>query len=177
MYLCQSFWSRGIALIELMVVLLIMALLAGGATLAFKVDPEHKLELEARRLMEVIRLAREHSIMQGMNIGLILESDAYSFTYYQEGIWQPMHMDRIMGHHHLAEGLAISLRVYEGTNKLSKDDLHTLDGRRYIPQILILSNGEVTPFSIYIGQIDNPGRFYVLQAKFNGQLNLSSSNN
>jgi len=176
MYLYQFFWSRGIAFIEMMVVLLILALLASGATLAFKVDPEHKLELEAKRLMQVIRLAREHSIMQGMNIGLILESDAYSFTYYQEGEWQPMHMDRIMGDHQLAEGLTINLRVYEGTKQFSKDDLHTLDGGGNIPQILILSNGEVTPFTIHIGQINNPDRVYILQVQFNGQLNLSSSN-
>lgn len=146
---------RGFTLVEVMVVVLIIGIMLTFATLSVGDRAAgDTLDLEARRLEELFRLALEEAELKGFEIGFRYTESQYQFLAVGgEGRWEP-----------IAEGplrprpiplpLEIRLRVDGRPVPPAQDQAPRAASREddeapeLEPQVLFLSSGELTPFSL-----------------------------
>ena len=134
---CQS----GFTLIELLIVVAILAVLA--ALIAPNIGTERRvgLQTEAGRLAQAVESARIAAVTQNRQWGLRIHRDGYAFEYYEldRKRWQPGEVTPFE-RRTLPEDFDISVST-------ESRSLRYPQGRK-TPPILILSSGEMTPFSI-----------------------------
>lgn len=135
----------GFSLLEVLVVLTILAILTGTVMLSFTgADSEQALKGAAERLAMRIELARQHSLTRNREWGIYVEEDAYRFAEFdpEQQVWVEQ-VQRPFDNVDLPElvGLSLDLEEYDTLPFEEEDGL---------PQILIFSSGEVTPFSIVL---------------------------
>jgi general secretion pathway protein H len=104
---------------------------------------DDRLDTEARRLQELIDLAADEAVLQGAELGFVQTTDGYAFLTLKDGQWIPA--DGVLRGRALAEPFYLQLRV-EGrpVPPLALDD----DKVPLKPQVLLLSSGEATEFSL-----------------------------
>lgn len=133
----------GFTLIELLIVVAILAVLA--ALIAPNIGAERRigLQTEAERLARAIESARIAAVTQNRQWGLRVLTDGYAFEHYasERKRWQrndsaPFELRS------LPEDFDLRLTIESRAVRFTQ-------GRKS-PSILILSSGEMTPFSIEI---------------------------
>ena len=147
--------ARGFTLIEILVVVVIIGLLAVGAVLAIGTSKrDDALETEAQRLVALIGYVREHAELTTREFGLRCEGDQYEFLAFdpRRGLWHDADADDIMRGRNLPPGLRIRLRI-EGRDVLLRPPKDT---EPLLPQMMLFSNGDVTPFELTIGREGTP---------------------
>lgn len=164
----------GFTLIEIMLVLLIIGIMVGLAAISLSTNPATTVDREARRLLAVLNEASDEAISSGTELALALTQDGVGESQYRlmlfdkqdlswklpdeeiaaSGIWRP---------HTLADDVSIELTL-EG-HSLSAQQLEqmarvqALGGpERVRPSILLLSSGELTPFTLQITHRDTDYR-------------------
>jgi len=131
--------SDGFTLIEIMVVMIIISVILSFATLSIgNAGLAQNLEQEKQRLASLLKLASQEAIMQSKEMGISFKTDGYRFYVLQGQEWQAITGgDNIFRPRILPQGLQIDIR---------------LDGEPIIdtslPQVLLLSSGEMTPFEV-----------------------------
>ncbi|AYC33514.1 type II secretion system protein GspH [Pseudomonas cavernae] len=146
--------ARGFTLIELLVVLVIIGGMVGLAVLSTGIaGPARALNNEADRLVGLIGVLAEEAVLDNREYGLRLSPAAYQVLRYEEssGKWLPL-----AGKDHQLpdwaelsfelEGQAITL---PGPAKEDKEQKAAADS---VPQLLILSSGELSPFRLRLGE-------------------------
>jgi len=159
--------SNGFTLIEIMVVIVIISVVLSFVTLSIgDGNLSQKLEQESQRLAYLLTLASNESVMQSKEMGVNFDKDSYRFCELQiemnlcttcnvinEGVFKP----RI-----LPVGIEAEIRL-DGepifSNKICQN----------MPQLLIMSSGEFTPFEI-IFTADNLG--YQLAGNMHGEITI-----
>lgn len=131
--------TAGFTLIEVMVVLVIIGVLVGMATLSMNQrSGEERLEEEAERLRALVGLAREQAIVRGRELGLGFSPGGYRFfTRGPEGEWQVMAGDAVFRPRALPADMALTLRL-DGTAVI-------LDDEPAEPQVFFLPTDEMVP--------------------------------
>lgn len=160
--------SRGFTLIEVTVVMVIIAILAGFAVLSLgNRSQDSRFETEARRLEKLIGLAAEQAETQGVEIGLRFDGNAYEFLALSpEGKWAPLQDTGSLRQRELPQPLFVGLTI-EGRGVKTgaqKDD-------EIKPQILLLSSGEATAFVVEL-HVPKQKDFYRLEGDALGHLKL-----
>jgi general secretion pathway protein H len=143
--------ARGFTLIEILVVVVIVGLLAVGAVLAIGTGKrDDALETEARRLESLIDYVREHAELTTHEFGLRCEGDRYEFLAFdaRRGLWKVAEADDVLRERTLPVGLRIRLRI-EGREVLLRPPKDT---EPLLPQVMLFSNGDVTPFELTLGR-------------------------
>lgn len=133
--------ERGFTLIELLVVLVILGCLVGLAVIGSGLaGPARELRGEAERLAGLIGVLADEAVMDNREYGLSFSHEGYRVLRYdsQRSTWQTVDQ-RV---HRLPEWVELRFEV-EG-------DVARLPGKQneQIPQLLILSSGEMTPFNL-----------------------------
>jgi general secretion pathway protein H len=165
--------SRGFTLLELLVVMIIIAVMVGMATIGLKRDYKDLLTEDANRLKALIMLGRDEALFQARSLGIRFSKDSYDFLIGGEtqGSWVPM-SDRQFRKRKLASGARLKILrnhapvgLASTINKFShniKDAKFGEDGKskgkakkQPKPQVFLLSTGEVTPFTI---ELEIPSR-------------------
>jgi len=154
--------SAGFTLVEILVVLVIIGTILSVAFLSFGLLADDKsLDREARRLSALIELVTDEAMLQGRDFGLEILSGGYRFVELDPLInqWFEVTGDDMMKARTLDEGTEFELFIEDHRVLLQATAKETErkenEGGRdltddYLPHILILSSGDVTPFDLLI---------------------------
>jgi general secretion pathway protein H len=136
---------RGFSLLELLVVIAIAAILTGTVILGFTgADVEQRLKGSADQLAYTIEMARQHALQRNREWGLFIGPGELRFAEYdaeqQQWVTQtqrPFGQVEVMSN--------VELRVEsEGLDQLPRD------AQAGLPNVILFSSGEVTPFTVYL---------------------------
>ncbi len=158
----------------------IIGIIVGFATLSVGGRAgDDRLQQEAERLDALMQIALEDAILYGKEVGLDLTPKGYRFLRLTDKGWQPIArsdhplrartLDSEMKLElHIPEGeqLKLAARASDARNKDKKDD-----GLR--PEVLFLSSGEVTPFTLELSATNAVSQ-YVLSGELTGKLTMTS---
>jgi general secretion pathway protein H len=143
----------GFTLIELMVVLVIVAVLAGLVVVGGGDTPARKLQREAQGLATLLNLAADEAVMQGAELGLFIDDDGYHFLMLDQesGLWQEIER-RPLQRHEFSQRYEVEFELDgERMGPQLQQRLQQLarrGGEAAAPLLLLLSSGEVTPFRL-----------------------------
>jgi general secretion pathway protein H len=161
--------AGGFTLLEIMVVAMIIGVLASFAVLSIGSRAlDDRMETEARRLQELLTLAADEAVLQGAELGFIQTTDGYAFLALKDGQWLPLDDVGALRARPLAEPFFLRLRVEGRPVKPVPEDVEPQELK---PQVLLLSSGETTEFSLDLRAQDY-GPHYVLEGDALGRLKL-----
>jgi len=177
--------SFGFTLIELLAVVAIFAIIASMVVLNIGSDPHRIMESTAKRFVGQLGLISEEAAMRGVEFGLLLDEEqgTYQFLVYDEYKWIPAPIPQYARPVKLSESLNatidleddLAVNYLEGGNTLLDEDFSSDDKEELLPQVAILSSGELTPFLLTLESTDETE---TLKIKINrqGQYELEREN-
>jgi len=175
---------RGFTLLELLVVVVLIAILTAAAvsTINF-VARDSDPHTEARRIAALASLAAEEALLTGREYGMRLDDDEIVFLLFDEstGQWQPLTEDNTFHPRPVPEALDFEL-VLEGqaivlgaaastTDDNDNDDEDVPDP----PQIMFLSSGEITPFTLTIAVREINGETWTVEGDLLGRMEITGN--
>jgi len=155
-------------------VLVIIAVISAVALLSLGIiGDDRKLQTEARRLTTLIELANDEAAILGRDYGLELTATGYRFVEFDQliGRWYELIGDDLLRARKIEEGMVFDLYIEERRvllefefaataqpeNEAAEDEedtAHADDASNltddYVPHILIMSSGDVSPFELEI---------------------------
>lgn len=138
---------RGFTLVEILVVVLIIGIMLTFASLSMgnRASVE-RLETEARRMEQLFRLALEDAEVKGYEVGFRLTDQRYEFLAIDDKRhWVPV-ADGPLRARTLMLPISYALRIEDRPVPPARE---TMEKKQPIePQILLMSSGEATPFSL-----------------------------
>ncbi|MBK1691690.1 hypothetical protein CKO33_05870 [Ectothiorhodospira mobilis] len=156
-----------------MVVLVIVATLAGFAVLAVGDGGRGRMVEEAVRSLEArMTLARDEAILLGRETAVGFHQTGYTFLHRvlvddRTLEWRPLEDDRPLRPRHLKDlGLELELRL-EGLPVALERDPEYPD-----PHVLLGSDGLMTPFQLRIRPAEGGDPLYLLQGQMDGRLHI-----
>ena len=163
--------SAGFTLIELMVVIVLIGIVFSFAVLSLGGDDVAELmEQEARRLVTVLDVASDESIIRGEELAMHFTDDSYAFLILGNAGWEKSQNDQLLKSHTLPAGIELHLEVEGELPLLGERDYDEEDeDDSLIPQVYILSSGEMTPFTVNLHSELSEAR-YNLTASLLGDL-------
>lgn len=146
--------SRGFTLLEILVVLVIVAVMAGLLVIGLKDSPQQRVRREASDLAALINAASDEAVMRGVEFGLVIDDSGYQFVYFdpEKKQWQPAR-ERGLAGHQFVESYAIDFAidgaaVDDNTRQRIQAFAQLSEEATLRPSLLILSSGELTPFRL-----------------------------
>ncbi len=153
---------KGFTLIEIMVVMVIIGVILGFATLSIGDGGQaRKLEQEMQRLASLLTLASQEAIMQAKEMGVYFEKGGYRF--YENGQVLTAQND-IFRPRLLPLGMQAEIRL-EG-------EPVNLDGTKNQPQLWLFSSGEFIPFEVILTVESDETLRYRLTGTVTGIMNI-----
>ncbi|GAA4344963.1 type II secretion system minor pseudopilin GspH [Kangiella taiwanensis] len=186
--------QKGFTLVEVLIALMIAALMISVATIALNDNEAAELKTKSRQLYGLLQVAQEESIIRGIELGVRIESDGYSFMIYNGGKWQPLEDHRLLKDIQLEEPVRIAVNL-EGQDALLENEAPEDDGdsergskggsatseneedknKAKTPQIYMLSSGEMNEFVVTIGLDRDEPIFYRIRGNYVGEIDFSNA--
>jgi len=88
--------TRGFTLVELLVVMVIIGLTLGMATLNAIPSPRQDLDKEAQRLALLLQLARDEAIVRNRLVAFEANGERYRFMVRGDAGWEPVTRDDLL---------------------------------------------------------------------------------
>jgi general secretion pathway protein H len=157
--------ASGFTLIEILVVIFIISIVTSVALLTISRNENKKIDAFAIELAQLITLAEEQAMLQPQVLGLLVDDQTLQFkSMHQSGdkiSWTVLE-DKLLGTREVPDDIALTLRLTAEKPK-EADDEKTDDDEtvKQIPQIIISTNGDLTPFSLYIGKRGQNPRYLI----------------
>lgn len=148
--------SKGYTLIEILVVLFIISITASIALLSLNRNQNKQVEIFTNELTQLITLAEEQAILQPAILGLHFSGHDFHFASYQPSItskeraWLPL-SNELLNKRVIPNNIEIKLEVNHMRADFNKNT----------PQIVISTNGDMTPFTIFIGTHGQKPRYAI----------------
>ena len=164
--------SRGFTLIELLVVIAIMGLIVSMVQFTFSGKrPEDALEKSSYHFAQLFESAATYGLLNKIELGLSVKNNSYRFVGYDGVKWSDIPNQDWLGEQTLPEGVAITLALddlpieepllfdssvftdqdddggYLSFDRLEKEK-QAQSEKLILPQVSILSGGDITPFSL-----------------------------
>lgn len=175
-------------MLEVVIAMAIIAIIAVGAFRFFGANHKGELKNHAYKLLGQLQIAQEESIIRGVELGLRIESDGYSFLIYNNEQWQELEDHQFLKNQEFEEPFALYVNV-EGQDSLLKNGSSESDEDKgsndslseseeenkpvKIPQIFMLSSGEMNEFYLTIGLDQSDGHFYRIAGNYLGDFKIS----
>jgi len=134
--------ASGFTLVELLVVMVIIGITLGLASLNAIPSPRQDLENEARRLALLLQLARDEAIVRNRLVAFEANGERYRFMVRNESGWQPVTRDDLLRERSFKNP---PLRlVLEPAGTTGPDLLRVTFGREPVdrPFVLTLASGD-----------------------------------
>lgn len=173
--------ERGFTLIELLVVVVIMGIVSAMMLLSFGIlGDDRALQQQARRMSSLLEMATDEAVLQGRDFGLEILQHGYRFVEYDALLdqWHEVIGDDLLRPRQLEEGMEFELRLEGRPVELAEEaadmqvDEETDRSRNgYLPHVLILSSGDVTPFNLRLVRWADRSEV-VLEMTLNGELEI-----
>lgn len=165
-------YHSGFTLIEIMAVLAIMGIVISVISFNnFSPTPSEELEKQAKRFQIVVDMASDFAVLNQQELGIRIEPETAEYIFMQldeEQNWQLLEGQQAFGRYQLPEPYSLALELdelpwIEEDNLFSDgilDESLSFDEDRVDigseeeekklppPQIMLLSSGDVTPFSL-----------------------------
>jgi len=164
--------ARGFTLIELLVVLVIIGTMVSMAVLSIgSSSGSRELRNEAERLAALIGVLADEAVLDGQEYGLRVTPESYQVLIYDSlsGTWSEADSQK---EHRAPASLRLTLELDGEALKLPEpdvqDDQPGLASNReekkepLVPQLLILSSGELSPFRLRLEERRAGGNAYAL---------------
>ncbi len=180
----RSCRGRGFTLIEVLVVVLIMVIISSLAVLSLgNLGDDRELQDQARRMTSLIEMASDEATLQGRDFGLQLLQRGYRFVEFDPLTeqWSEVFGDDLMRSRTLAddtefdlflEDRRVLLRVDAAETERTDDDSDLTQD--YLPHVLVLSSGDITPFVLEIFRTTDRASVF-LSASPAGELKVGTS--
>lgn len=153
--------GQGFTLIEILVVLFIISIVTSVALLSISRHQNKQLETFTNQLMQIVSLAEEQAMLQPIVLGLSLRDQAFQFstlksdmTADEKNKWMAF-QDTILSKQAIPDDIQVGVEVGNQTASSSEKADKTN------PQIIISTNGDITPFTIYIGKRGEKPRYMI----------------
>lgn len=153
--------TQGFTLIEILVVLFIISIVTSVALLSISRNQNKQLETFTNHLTQIVSLAEEQAMLQPIVLGLSLKDQAFQFSTLKNDVtadkknkWTAF-QDTILGKQAIPDDIQVGVEV--GNQTASSTD----EADKTNPQIIISTNGDITPFTIYIGKRGEKPRYMI----------------
>ncbi|MEH8022212.1 type II secretion system minor pseudopilin GspH [Rheinheimera metallidurans] len=171
----QQRCTTGFTLVEVMLVMLLIGLLATTVVMSFSGESnEEKLEKEAERFQQIFQFVAETAMLKQQEWGLYVQNERYGFLYYnnKDAKWleadQPVSLQQYKLPHDISLQLELEGLPGEDDNLLSQLDWQLDDETKpdekskvpVLPQVFILSSGEISPFKLILKKTTNLTALY-----------------
>lgn len=141
----------GFTLIEVLVTLFVLAVVAGIVVIRLGGDDRQEVvDREATRIAALIEMARERAMLESEEWGFTLTPETYQFLRLDldENRWMPL-AERPFHERELPEAVTLRLTLADRGRIDGQDTLVlTRDRSGPRPVLLLLSSGEMTPFTL-----------------------------
>ena len=179
--------QRAYTLVELLVVLVIIGVVVGIATLSIAAlgrDPP--AEKASREIADLATLASQEAVMRGQEYGLRVEPHSYAFYIYDGRRWAEIKDDPSFRRHDLGDEVTLSLELQgapvtlapapataaaDATAAAPAATSTTIAGdsaSQALPQLLLLSSGELEPFTLRVVGVDKDQPWLVTGSLMDG---------
>lgn len=150
----------GFTLIEMMMVIVVVGILASAIQFTFRGNQSDKqLAKESQRFAAMFELASEYGMLNNVELGLYIEEQRYQFLAFDGQQWVALSEAETLVPVELPENMGLSLTLDELPIEPSlltdlqlvlaeQDDFKEDEDLPPQPQVLMLSGGDITPFSV-----------------------------
>lgn len=143
----QSDAMRGFSLLELMVVILVIGLIYGVATVSLSTVSSDPLEKEIERLRYSMQVGQTEAIVRSQPIAIGFTDKGYRFYKLEGKTWEALETERLLAAYELPSDVDAELFLDNISVILPEEAPQK-------PQVYILPTGESSPF---VYQIDKGG--------------------
>ncbi len=158
--------QAGFTLIEIIVVVLIIGVIVSFAVLSVADRAQDdRLDNEARRLTELLRLASDEAVLLGVELGLRSDGRSYEFVMIgEEGTWTLYETTGPLRRRALPDGMDLKVETEEFSAPATEEN-------DLVPSVLFLSSGELSPFSILVSAT-GATKVYEIKGDLTGKLEM-----
>ncbi|NOU51879.1 prepilin-type N-terminal cleavage/methylation domain-containing protein [Pseudoalteromonas sp. JBTF-M23] len=178
---------QGFSLIEILVVIVIIAFATKMVTYSFGGDMEEELEKKALRTHSVLNMASEFAVLNQVELGLHLDKNVLELLVFDGDKWTPLESEELYKPIEFSDQYRVELNIedlaWSQDNLLEQSNWRELMGtdadesllelkKLKVPQVLILSSGEVSAFQITIELAEQNEPVYFIEGEFMAPVNL-----
>ncbi|GDY27721.1 type II secretion system protein GspH [Agarivorans sp. Toyoura001] len=169
--------QQGFTLLEVILVLLLMSIGIYSVVMSVSGSSEQKIvEQQAKRLAALVQYAQEQALLTGYDYGIYSDAERYQFVRMEKQRWiklddrifkekvfeQPYFIELSLEDAELEEqGYGSGSLGFEEGDLFEKDFITEEVKQSIVPQVLLLSSGEVTPFKLIFAYEDSQNRWQV----------------
>lgn len=165
-------YQHGFTLLEVLVVLVIIGIVAGFVAMSIGGGTtDERLRTEAQRLVQLMSLASQTAVINSRQLGFIAGANGYRFVQLQNNRWQSFPNDRPLRPRALPAPLRLELSANDIKLPPAGDDSNTHGKHPNTPEVLFLSSGENTPFTLLV-KANDVGDYYRIHGDLTGKLEL-----
>jgi len=174
---------NGFTLIEVMLVIVIAGLMVSAIQFSFSGDKaEETLDQSSRRFAGVFDIAAEYGMLNNVELGLMVSKNSYQFLGFDGVKWTDVSENELFIEYQLPDGVELVLQLddlpieepqlfdsklfteqqkekessFDLDNDQEDDDSDSeIKKKKLIPQVYMLSGGDITPFSLRFQFIEN----------------------
>jgi len=173
--------KSGFSLIEIMVVLVIIAFATNMMIYNLGGGQEDELEKSAVKMTTVINLAADYAVLNQLELGFHLDKNILEFLAFDGEKWIPLTGNKVFKAVKFPPFLDVELQLddlpWAEENLLEQVDwrelMDTDDEESFleldklkIPQVILLSSGEISPFSLSLSLKEQAEPTFFIQGEF-----------
>ncbi len=177
---------NGFTLIEILVVLIIVGIISAITLMSFGLlgGDDRNLERDARRISSLIEVVNDDALLQGRDFGLEFMIAGYRWVEHDPILnqWFEVADDEVMRERQLDPGVEFELYLEEHRVLLQEEAKETETDEDkpnrdltddYLPHVLVLSSGDVTPFELRLIRISDRAEI-VLTMSPSGEMKIGN---